>query len=151
MCPATPKEMICEAVRALAALDLAAACGWRPADLRAWRCAGMQRLRDGQSVAAAEILDYACFLDVASAATWETAAVARLAAGRPQAAALAIEIARAIEPSWQRAAIAALCREALGDTAGTALCVAEARQLAMEEPAAAASLDRVFGRREEGE
>jgi hypothetical protein len=64
---------------------------------------------------------------------------------------MASEIAWALQPSWQRATIAALCREALGDVAGTAQWAAEARRVAGDEPAAAARLERALGRREEEE
>jgi hypothetical protein len=144
------QEAIREAVRTLAALDVAAASGSSPADATAWRRVGLQRLREGRSAAAVEILDYACLLDPANPAVWELAAIARLVAGRPRAARAAIDISGAIEPTWRRAALAALCREALGDEAGAAASREEARRGASDDASSVASLDRAFGRGEEG-
>jgi len=140
-----------EALRTFALLDLGAAAGWRPEEIGAFLDAGRERLRAGDAAAACDLLDYACLLRVDDAAGWELAAVARLGAGRTLAASLAAEAAWTLEPSWQRAALRALCCEAAGDEAGAERWRDEALALAPESGAERVRLERAFAREREVE
>jgi hypothetical protein len=138
-----------EALRTFALLDLAAVAGRRPEEIGAFLEAGRKQLRAGDADAACDLLEYACLLRTDDAASWELAAIARLRAGRPLPASLAAEAAWSLEPSWQRAALRALCCEAAGDDAGAERWRDEAWALAPESTEERARLARAFAR--EGE
>jgi tetratricopeptide (TPR) repeat protein len=138
-------------LRAFAALDVAGIVGLGRAEIRAWRTVGRRSLRDGRVAAACDLLGYACYLDVADPISWELLAAALLAAKRPTEAERAAAAALALEPTWQRAALAGLCREVLGDEEEAEQWRKEARQLAADSGLEADELRRrVLGEEREG-
>ncbi len=140
-----PAEALCT----FASLELGAVAGRRPEEIGAFLDAGRQRLRAGDAEAACDLVEYACLLRADDAASWELAAIARLRAGRPLPAGLAAEAAWSLEPSWQRAALRALCCEAAGDDAGAERWRDEAWALAPESPDERTRLERAFARERE--
>ena len=148
--PGDPTDLA-EALRTFASLELGVVAGRRPEEIRTLLQAGRERLRAGDASAACDLAEYACLLRANDAASWELAAVARLMAGRSLPATLAAEAAWSLEPSWQRAALRALCCEAAGDEAGAERWREEARALVPESAGEQARLERAFGRGREVE
>jgi tetratricopeptide (TPR) repeat protein len=134
-----------EELRAFGALDIAGVVGLSLAEVRAWLTVGRRKLLEGRLAAACDILAYACYLDVAEPVSWELLAAALLAAGRPREADSAIAAALALEPSWRRATLAGLCREAVGEEEEAERWREEARRLAGGRPEAQEVLRCVFG------
>jgi tetratricopeptide (TPR) repeat protein len=140
-----------EALRTFASLELSAVVGRRPEDVGAFLDVGRERLRAGDAEAACDLVEYACLLRADDAASWALAAVARLGAGRTAPAGLAAEAAWTLEPSWQRAALRALCCEAAGDEAGAERWREEALASVPESGEERVRLERALAREREVE
>lgn len=135
---------IAESLRALGSLDLPSLAGLGRRDLDALRALGLRKLRAGNPGAAADILDYLCFLEPHRPECWDAVAAARLAAGRIEQACEAVETAAALNPTWARAAIAARCRAMLGDADDAAGWTAVTRALAGHARVPARSVERAM-------
>lgn len=97
------------AISLLAQLGLAEVMGWTPADRADLLRLGRASLQRGNWAMACALLEYAALLDPASAEAWELLAGARMAARRWAEALAAVKIAWALERTWRRATLAALC------------------------------------------
>ena len=139
-----------DGLRAFAKLNVAEASGMDRAAVRALRTVGRSRLAARETNAARAILAYACFLAPDDPEAWELLATAALAEEQPHEAYAAASAALVLEPTWKRAALAALCADAVGRDDAAERWRSEAWLLVPADDASHELLARAVGPQEGG-